>query len=161
MKTCKRASISLSPVYIESVANALADALSRTVENRATVASDEWLSLFRHLGFKKLVDFTSFRPGTQLPRDTHPLLALPPWHHIPHLLLALARRRGPSAALVPLWPAQPWWSLIHRIPQPLHLYQLTRQFMSKQWDGLLIICGRSPSAAQCRRLVAAGAATVW
>ena len=161
MRTCRRSRISLSPVYIESVANALADALSRTVENRATLLHSAWSHSLHKLGYSRLVDFRSFRPGTLLPRDPHPLLALPPWHLIPPLLLALAKRKGPSAAIVPLWPAQPWWSLIHRLPHPLHLFRLPQPFQSKHWDGLMILCGQSPSALQLRRLAALGAVAVW
>ena len=146
IRTCKQSNISLSPVYIESISNALADALSRTIESRATVLTDSWFARVSKLLNYQILDFNSFRPDAPIPRTRQPLLALPPWHAIPHLLLKLAARKPPSAAIVPFWPAQPWWSLLHRLPQPLYMYRLPQPFLSKHWDGLLIICGVSLSA---------------
>lgn len=153
---CKSQHITVLPVYLDSLSNAVADMLSRSFESHGSTLSDSILSDVHAC----LPHFTRFSVTTYSlpPLPNRAILAVPPWHLLPQYLHLLISRRHPSATLLPLWPHQVWWPLLRyqdrsNIPPTILLQPVkSTPYQNGRWGATLLLWGFEPTAHLIRRL---------
>jgi hypothetical protein len=100
---CKEKGISLTATYIDSLSNAVADVLSRSVNSHSVALAPTVFTVLQAIfpSFEAL----SFSPARLRALPRVPTLLQPPWHHIPALLHQLSETTAPAVVVLPFWPS--------------------------------------------------------